>query len=160
MTHYLDARPMIRALYEEPSAFEMRRNCLRHRPSRHWLVFDSDGNARILARCDCMVLPVSREQSEQLHEAAAIWEQSYWQPLLAHAAAERRVAEINREFADHFRPRRRKWRAVLEALRSLFGLVSRQTPFGIDPSLSEYAELHAWRPDAESEAREKELLSA
>jgi len=81
MTYYLDARPMVRALYEAPEEFEIRRNCLRHRPSKHWLIFDDDGSARILARCDCVVLPVSQEQGKELYEAAATWEASYWQPL-------------------------------------------------------------------------------
>lgn len=159
MTYYLDARPMIRALYEAPEEFEIRRNCLRHRPSRHWLVFDDDGGARILARCDCTVLPVSREQGEELHAAAVIWEASYWRPLLAHAAAERLVAEINREFAGHFRSRRR-WRALVDAVRSRLGLGPRRLPVGIDPALPEHAELRPWRPAAAAEEQFEDLLSA
>lgn len=159
MTYYLDARPMIRALYEEPEEFEIRRNCLRHRPSKHWLIFDDEGNARILARCDCMVLPVSREQSEELHEAAVTWEASYWQPLLAHAAAERRVAEINREFAGHFGPRRR-WRAVIDAVRSFLGLAPRRSAMWVDPSLPAPAELRPWRASEGDEGQVTDLLSA
>jgi len=159
MTYYLDARPMIRALYEEPEQFEIRRNCLRHRPSKHWLVFDDEGNARILARCDCMVLPVSRDQGEELHEAAIAWEASYWQPLLARAAAERRVTEINREFAGHFRPRRR-WRAVIDAVRSLLGLAPQRSAISVDPSLPELAGQRPWRPAEGAEARYADLLSA
>ncbi|HWB49079.1 MAG TPA: hypothetical protein VG651_08210 [Stellaceae bacterium] len=159
MTYYLNARPMIRALYEAPEEFEIRRNCLRHRPTKHWLVFDDDGNARILARCDCMVLRVSREQSEELHEAAVTWEVSYWQPLLAHAAAERRVAEINREFAGHFRPRRR-WRAVIDAVRSLLGLAPCRSAVPIDPSLPGPDELRPWPSAKRAEARHADLLSA
>ena len=158
MTYYLDARPMIRALYKEPEEFEIRRNCLRHRPSKHWLVFDDEGNARILARCDCMVLPVSREQGQELHEAAVTWEASYWQPLLARAAAERRVAEINREFAGHFRPRR--WRAVIDAVRPLLGLAPRQSAICVDPSLPEEAELLPWRSVEGAERQYADLLSA
>lgn len=158
MTYYLDARPMIRALYEEPEEFEIRRNCLRHRPSKHWLIFDDDGNARILARCDCMVLPVSREQSEDLHEAAVTWETSYWQPLLARAATERRVAEINREFNRHFQPRR--CRAVIDALRSLLGLTPRRSASWVDPSLPGSVELRPWRPAEGAEGQLMDLLSA
>jgi hypothetical protein len=108
----LDAGPMIRALSKDPEVFEIRRNCLRHRPSRHWLIFDANGNARIIARCSCTELPVSREQSKQLREAFAVWEETYWRPLMARETAERRVAEINREFARHFGPKTRWQRAV------------------------------------------------
>lgn len=34
MMHYLDAAPMIRALSENPSTFEIDGNYIRHRPSR------------------------------------------------------------------------------------------------------------------------------
>lgn len=159
MTHYLDVRPMIRALYETPEEFEIRRNCLRHRPSKHWLVFDEDGTARILARCDCMVLPVNRDQSEELHEAALTWEEAYWRPLLAHAAAQRRVAEINREFAGHF-ARHRPWKSLVDAVRSLLGLGRRRAPPRIGPTLLEHAELRPRRLDAGTEGQFEDLLSA
>jgi hypothetical protein len=113
---------------------------LSHRPSRHWLAFDTDGTARIFARCDCAVLPVNRQQSEQLQAAVAHWEESYWQPLLAQAAAERRVAEINREFARHFGPPG-KARQLLDAIRAVLGIGPRQSRLHIDPSLPEDAEL-------------------
>jgi hypothetical protein len=108
----LDAGPMIRALSKDPEVFEIRRNCLRHRPSRHWLILEANRNARIIARCSCTELPVSREQSKQLREAFAVWEETYWRPLIARETAERRVAEINREFARHFGPKTRWQRAV------------------------------------------------
>jgi hypothetical protein len=44
----LDAGPMICALQDSPSDFGRRHNCVRHRPSRHWLAFDAIGSARIL----------------------------------------------------------------------------------------------------------------
>jgi hypothetical protein len=50
---YLDASPMIRALRQSPSEFELRNKCLRHRPSHHWLAFDSKNTARLFARCNC-----------------------------------------------------------------------------------------------------------
>jgi len=158
MTHYLDARPMIRALYEAPEDFEIRRNCLRHRPSKHWVVFDCDGNARIVARCECMVQRISREHSEQLQQAAATWEEAYWRPLLDHAAAERRVAEINREFASHFRARRR-WRAVTDAIRALFGIGPRRSSISVDPLLPEIAKLLPQPDTEETEGRLRDLLS-
>jgi hypothetical protein len=158
MTEYLDARPMIRAFYEAPGDFEIRRNCLRHRPSRHWLVFDEAGNARIVARCECMVLRISRRQSRQLYEAAAIWKESYWQPLLARAAAERRVAAINREFAAHFAPRR-KGRAVLETLRAWLGLAARPAASRTDTALAAAAEPGAGAANPEQN-RQDAFLSA
>jgi hypothetical protein len=159
MPNYLDASPMIRALSEDPSAFEIRRNCLRHRPSRHWLAFDIEGNARIFARCDCANLRVNREQSEQLQAAVAVWEETYWYPLLADAAAERRVAEINREFAKHFGPPGRV-RQFLDAVRAVFGLGPRRSYLHIDPSLPEDAELLVWPMTAIREAEQDESASA
>jgi hypothetical protein len=139
---YLDASPMVRALSEDPEAFEIRRNYLRHRPSRHWLIFDANGNARIFARCSCAELPVSREQSKQLREAFAVWEETYWRPLVTREAAERRVAEINREFARHFGPKTR-WQRAVDVVSQWFGVRALQPRFRIDPSLPEDAELHA-----------------
>jgi hypothetical protein len=156
MDYYLDAEPMIRALSEEPEAFEIRRNCLRHRPSRHWLIFDSDGNARIMARCSCTELPISREQSEELREAVGIWEATYWHPLLAREAAERRIAEINREFAEHLRPRG-KLQRMFDAALAFVGIAAPDPVFDIDPSLPEDADLHT-RPVPRREP-EREKLS-
>jgi hypothetical protein len=156
MTYYLDAGPMIRALSEDPGAFEIRRNCVRHRPSRHWLAFDIDGTARIFARCDCAILPVNREQSEQLQAAVAHWEESYWRPLLAQAAAERRVAEINRGFAKHFGPPS-KARQLRDAIRAIFGIGPRQSRMHIDPSLPEDEELLVRPMPAMQEAEEEEI---
>jgi len=158
MTHYLDARPMIRALYTAPGDFEIRRKYLRHRPSRHWLVFDDDGNARVVARCECMVLRINRSQSLQLREAVAIWEESYWQPLLARAAAERRVAEINREFAAHFAPRS-KTRAILAALRAWLGFAIRPSLSWTRPTVPVTAEAPAGGVNPER-TRHDEMLSA
>jgi hypothetical protein len=118
-----------------------------------------DGSARVLARCDCMVLPVSRDQSEELHEAALTWEEAYWRPLLAHVAAERRVAEINREFAGHF-ARHRRWKSLVDTVRSLLGLDRRRAPPRIGPTLLEHADLRPRRLDAGTEGQLKDLLSA
>ena len=68
---------MIRALNEDPEAFEARGNRLHHRPSRHWLSFDAKGNTRIFARCSCAELPVSPEQSAELWTAVSNWKQTY-----------------------------------------------------------------------------------
>ncbi len=91
---YLDVSPMIGALRECPSDFDMSRGQLRHMPSGHKVVFDAfGGSARIDAQCECATLRISREQSVELLAAFRAWKQDYW-----------RVVEINRDFADHFRP--------------------------------------------------------
>lgn len=137
---YLDAGPMIRALLDSPDDFERCHNCVRHRPSRHWLTFDRNGNARIFARCSCAELPISREQSIELRSALARWEEAYWRPLVVREAAARRVAEINREFARHFGPKT-GWRRVVEALSALLGFGVVAPGLHIDPSLPEDQEL-------------------
>ncbi len=91
---YLDVSPMISALRESPSDFDMSRGRLRHMPSGHRVVFDPfGGSARIDADCDCATLRISREQSQELLTAFRQWKQDYW-----------RTVEINRDFAEHFRP--------------------------------------------------------
>lgn len=158
MRDFLDAGPMIRAFGETPDAFEMRHNCVVHRPSRHWLGFDPEGNACIMARCDCAELSVTREQSEQLAAAVVAWQESYWRPLLAREAAERRVARINLEFARHFRPRN-KLRRALDAVLSGIGIGAARPAFHIDPALPEDHELRAGPPPVREPAR-KELIRA
>jgi hypothetical protein len=91
---YLDVSPMIGALRESPSDFDLSDGRLRHMPSGHRLVFDPfGGNARIDAFCACTTLQISRPQSQELQMAFRQWKQDYW-----------RAVEINREFAGHFRP--------------------------------------------------------
>ncbi|HUC09461.1 MAG TPA: hypothetical protein VL985_03435 [Stellaceae bacterium] len=157
---YLDASPMIRALWENPSEFELQHHCVRHRPSRHWLVFDRNGAARIVARCNCAEFPISREQSLKLHTAVAAWKETYWRPLMAREAAERRVAEINREFARHFGPKTR-WQRAVDAVVAWFGISPSAPHLQVDPTLPEDAELHGYPPPAsESEPIRDELISA
>ncbi len=91
---YLDVSPMISALSDSPGDFDMSRGQLRHMPSGHKVVFDAfGGSARIDAQCECATLRISREQSVELLAAFRAWKQDYW-----------RAVEINRDFADHFRP--------------------------------------------------------
>lgn len=91
---YLDVSPMIGALRECPSDFDMSKGQLRHMPSGHRIEFDAFvGSARIHADCACATLRVSSEQSRQLLAAFRQWKRDYW-----------RVVEINRDFAGHFRP--------------------------------------------------------
>src|SRR5579862_1232217 len=102
---YLDISPMLVALREQPAEFELRGSKLRHVPSRHLFAFTSSGRAIVSrTRCDCAQLTVSERQSTALRAAVDDWTVSYWQPLLARQAEERRVARINRDFARHFKP--------------------------------------------------------
>jgi hypothetical protein len=101
---YLDLSPMLQAMRLRPSEFEMQGVCLHHIPSHHLLNFDTSGLARVHARCDCAMLEVSRDQSDEIRVAMSAWRVVYWEPHLAQIEAEKRVAKINREFASHFRP--------------------------------------------------------
>jgi hypothetical protein len=101
---YLDLSPMLQAMRLRPSEFEMQGVCLHHIPSHHLLNFDTSGLARVHARCDCAMLEVSRDQSDEIRVAMSAWKVVYWEPHLAQIEAEKRVAKINREFASHFRP--------------------------------------------------------
>src|SRR6185437_5564186 len=100
--------------------FEMQGSYLRHIPSHHLLNFDIWGNARVHARCDCAMLDVSREQSEEMKAAIAAWKVIYWEPRLAQIEADRRAERINKEFALHFRPS--PWRRLL----AMFGWTERR----------------------------------
>jgi len=65
---------------------------------------------------DCAMLDVSRDQSEEMKAAMSAWKVVYWEPHLAQIEAEKRAAEINREFASHFRPPN-AWRRFLARFR-------------------------------------------
>jgi hypothetical protein len=106
---YLDVSPMIVALRTSPGDFEMNRGWLRHFPSRHEFKFDSEGNVRLHAGCDCAMLAVRREQGLELWQTFQQWHVSYWRPL-----------EINKEFASHFRtpnPLTRAFRNMIAKIR-------------------------------------------
>jgi hypothetical protein len=113
---YLDLTPMLQAMRARPSEFEMHGPFLRHIGSQHLLDFDRRGNARIHARCDCAMLQVSLEQSEEMNAVLSAWKIVYWEPHLAQIEAEKRAAKINREFASHFQPPR-TWRRFLARFR-------------------------------------------
>jgi hypothetical protein len=122
---YLDLTPMLQAMRARPSEFEMQGSYLRHMPSHHLLNFDIWGNARVHARCDCAMLDVSREQSEEIKSAIAAWKVVFWEPHLAQIEAEQRAAKINREFASHFEPPN-LWQRFLGLFRrseDRFGLI-------------------------------------
>jgi hypothetical protein len=121
---YLDLTPMLQAMRARPSEFEMQGSYLRHMPSHHLLNFDIWGNARVHARCDCAMLDVSREQSEEIKSAIAAWKVVYWEPHLAQLEAEQRAAKINREFASHFEPPNlwQRFLALFRGREDRFGL--------------------------------------
>lgn len=101
---YLDLTPMLQAMRARPEEFEMQGSYLRHVPSHHLLNFDIWGNARVHARCDCAMLDVSHQQSEEIKAAIAAWRIVHWEPRLARIEAEKQAARINRDFAAHFAP--------------------------------------------------------
>lgn len=117
---YLDVTPMIGALRESPSDFDMSEGRLRHTASGHRVVFDPfGGSARIDAFCICATLQISPTQSQELFTAFRQWKQEYWRPV-----------EINREFAGHFRP------GFLHrvAVRALNYLLDHPHPFATRPA--------------------------
>jgi hypothetical protein len=107
--NYLDVSPMIVSLRTRPDDFEINRGWLHHVPSRHRFKFDSEGNVRLDARCDCSLLAVKRQQGQELWIAYQEWRAAYWRPV-----------EINKEFASHFRPPniwQRLYRRVISRIR-------------------------------------------
>ncbi|MBV8169990.1 MAG: hypothetical protein JO021_24610, partial [Alphaproteobacteria bacterium] len=81
---YLDISPMLTALREAPSEFDIRRGQLRHVPSRHTFGFTLEGRAVVTrTSCDCAALRVSEHQSAALKTALRDWTVTYWEPSLA-----------------------------------------------------------------------------
>jgi hypothetical protein len=135
---YLDLTPMLQAMRARPSEFEMQGSYLRHMPSHHLLNFDIWGNARVHARCDCAMLDVSREQSEEIKAAIAAWKVVYWEPHLAQIEAEKRAAKINREFSSHFQPPG-LWQRFLALFRrndDRFGLIFEEEAASVSNEMS------------------------
>lgn len=142
MDNYLDLTPMIIAIAERPSEFDKRGRYLRHLPSGHRFRFDGQHRITIVqTRCACAGLPIRRDQAQEMEAVAERWEREYWRPLLARRAAERRVREINRAFAAHFR-KPTFWQRLSVGIWSLIG--PRRYRFSldrIDPDLPEDADL-------------------
>jgi hypothetical protein len=118
---YLDVGPMILALRQKPSEFEIRYDRLRHRPSRHLLAFHRNVGGRIVARCNCTEFPIRPEQAAALSAAISNWERSYWRPLMAREAAERRMTWINLISARDFGVTA-LWHQAIAAIRAWFGI--------------------------------------
>ena len=103
----LDISPMLAAMREQPAAFSMTKDWLRHRPSRHRFKVDPAGHVIVDAECGCAALSVRIEQGRELYEALKAWREEYWIPH-----------QVNQHFARHFRPQpfwRRWWNAVVES---------------------------------------------
>ena len=103
----LDISPMLAAMREQPTAFSMTQDWLKHRPSRHRFKVDPTGHVIVDTQCGCAALSVRVEQGRELYEALRIWREEYWIPR-----------QVNRHFARHFRPQpfwRRWWNAVVES---------------------------------------------
>jgi hypothetical protein len=100
----LDLAPAMNAMQNRPGDFVFQAPWLRHRPSGHSFLMLSGALTRIEARCSCAELRPNRAQLDEFAATYKVWMSTYWQPLQAEAAAERRAAEINRQFAAHFRP--------------------------------------------------------
>ena len=116
---YLELSPMIAALRDRPTDFEVDRGWLTHFPSRHSFNFDRLGDVTIRAHCDCAYLSVRPEQGHELWTAFQDWRVNYWRPI-----------EINREFAAHFR----RPNFLQRALR---GLLAKARRVLLDPTLDQ-----------------------
>src|SRR3954453_18094340 len=102
---YLDISPMLTALREAPSEFDLRRGQLRHVPSRHTFGFTLEGRAVVTrTSCDCAALRVSQHQSAALKAALDAAPVPYWDPLLVRKAENRGAARTTRISARHFQP--------------------------------------------------------
>ena len=122
----LNLMPMIGALRDRPGDFVLEKPWLRHRASGHSFLILDGALARIETRCSCAELRPDPSQTDEFARVFNAWLSDYWKPLQAETAAERRAAEINRQFAAHFRPPTRlmrlrmrladAWHAAAEAL--------------------------------------------
>jgi hypothetical protein len=116
---YLDIGAMIRRLQQHPDEFEITPNCIRHRPSRHRLSFQRDGNGRIVARCNSSALPVSREQGMALRVAISNWEGFSRQPSIAARRPSARADCVKSATIRYFMVEIR-WRQAIKAVRPWF----------------------------------------
>ena len=123
----LDLTPLMTAMRSRPGEFEMNEPWLRHRASGHAFLILNGTLARIQAPCSCGELVAEPSQTAEFVRVLNAWTMGYWRPLQITRAAERRAAEINRQFAAHFRPPGRwtslarrvacAWRAAVLELR-------------------------------------------
>jgi hypothetical protein len=103
----LDLTPMMSAMRDRPGDFIFESPWLRHRPSGHSFLIVGGVLARIETPCSCGELRPNQSQTDEFARVFNSWMSIYWQPLQAYRAAERRAAEINRQFTSHFcRPTR------------------------------------------------------
>ena len=160
---YLDIGPMIRRLRQNPTEFELRHDCIHHRPSGHRLILIRDSKHHIVARCNGVEFPIIPEQSSILRAALANWEEVYWHPLIARKIAGRRITQISRELA-RLSEAKAQWRKIVRAIFAWFDISARQQQrrssrpnLRVISSLSEDTELASGAPPAPQSSREKQL---
>jgi hypothetical protein len=111
---YLDIGRMIRRLQQRPDEFAIRNRCIQHRATRHRLIFERDGNGRVVARCNRVDFPVSREQGIALRVAVENWEGLHSRPPIARDPIGRATRWVNSALARYFGPGAR-WRQAIDA---------------------------------------------
>jgi hypothetical protein len=99
----LDLTPMMNAMRDRPGDFVWESPWLRHRSSGHSFLIFGGTLARIETPCSCGELRPNPSQLDEFARVLSAWTLTYWKPLQASRAAERRAAEINRQFTAHFR---------------------------------------------------------
>jgi hypothetical protein len=122
---------MMCAMRDRPGDFVFEECWLRHRPSGHSFLILRGRLARIETRCSCAELRPDASQTDEFARVFDAWRMDYWQPLQAERAAERRAAEINRQFTNHFRrPSRatRAWMRLADAWRAAAQALTRPDP--------------------------------
>jgi hypothetical protein len=156
----LDLTPMIAAMRDRPGDFDMEGAWLRHLPSGHAFLIQKGKVARIEARCSCAELVAEPQQLAKLAILLRAWTEGYWRPIEIERAAERRAAEINRQFAAHFRPpnylRRLRLR-LSDAARAAWRELTRPAPLPLmlEPELAAVAFEEPAQPTRQSvETRE------
>src|SRR3954453_18726141 len=94
------------AMRYRPDEFEMQESWLKHRASGHCFLLRNGALVRIEASCSCAELRAEPSQTAMFERVLETWTADFWRPLQTRHAAERRAAEINRNFSDHSRPPR------------------------------------------------------
>lgn len=121
---YLDIGPMVRRLRQNPTEFELRDKSICHRPSSIRFTLTGNGNDRIIARCNGIEFPISREQGAVLRTALATWTETYCRPSMDHGGS-RRVIQGGRKLARQS-VAKAQWRRLIGAMLALFDISARR----------------------------------
>jgi hypothetical protein len=159
---YLDIGPMIRRLRQNPTEFELRDKGIHHRPSSIRFILMGDGNDRIVARCNGIEFPISRDQSAILRAALAAWREVYCRPPIDPDTG-RLVTQVGRELARLFGPKA-QWRQLISVMFAWFDISAWQRhrrdarpKLRVISSLSEDTTLPAGAPPVPQSTRGKRL---